>query len=256
MSDQYRPKFFKTGGFGEGNGGGGYIPFGKTRAYADLMDSFQNGEDFSLKVNNGYMSWWTGGALGDANTAQEMVNHMMKLENKTLSDSYFDGFVGGAQSSWNYIKGQFFGESYWNGLANTFTLGAYGTVKTVSSLIDVTRNIPNYTANDYSYGAGYLTEKAAEAIILKEASQINPFGIRGGYGFKIGKVEFLYSNPSVGGGTIFSYVSSTNNKFRLDYHGLPSLNKGNTLHFHTNYWGYTNSPHRSLNPFRWGQPIK
>ncbi|MCW1961287.1 RHS repeat-associated core domain-containing protein [Chryseobacterium viscerum] len=245
---------------GMGRGGGpfaGNLPtFGETQAYRDLMASIKNGGDFSLKTKNGYMSWWTGGALGDATTAQEMVGHMMKFEDKTLSDSYFDGFVGGAQSSWNYIKGQFFGESYWNGLANTFTLGAYGTVKTLNSLIDITSNIPNYTSNDYSYGAGYLTEKAAEAIILREAAEVNPFGFRGGYGFKIGKVEFLYSNPSVGGGTIFSYVSSTNNKFRLDYHGLPSLNKGNTLHFHTNYWGYTNSPHRSLNPFRWGQPIK
>ncbi|NIF06732.1 hypothetical protein F3J23_14885 [Chryseobacterium sp. Tr-659] len=25
------------------------------------------------------MSWWTGGALGDANTAQEMLGHMLKL---------------------------------------------------------------------------------------------------------------------------------------------------------------------------------
>ncbi|MCQ9634071.1 RHS repeat-associated core domain-containing protein [Chryseobacterium sp. WG23] len=188
--------------------------------------------------------------------ADQFRSHMEKYGNTTLIDSYFDGFLGGAQSSWNYIKGQFYGESYWDGLANTFTLGAYGTVKTINSLIDVTRNVPNYTANDYSYAAGYLTEKAAEAIILKEASQINPFAFRGGYGFKIGRVELLYSNPSVGGGTIFSYVSSTNKKFRLDYHGLPSLNRGKTLHFHTNYWGYTNSPHRSVNPFRWGQPIK
>jgi hypothetical protein len=27
------------------------------------------------------MSWWTGGALGDANTAQEMIGHMLKLIN-------------------------------------------------------------------------------------------------------------------------------------------------------------------------------
>ncbi|WP_317173858.1 RHS repeat-associated core domain-containing protein [Chryseobacterium culicis] len=257
MNGSFTPDYVVNSGLGKRTGGGSTQgTFGDTQAYRDLMLAMQNRGDFSLTSKNGYMSWWTGGAEGDANTSQEMIAHMLKLENKTLSDSYFDGFVGGAQSSWNYIKGQFFGESYWNGLANTFTLGAYGTVKTLNSLIDITSNIPNYNSNDYSYGAGYLTEKAAEAIILREAAEINPFGFRGGYGFKIGKVEFLYSNPSVGGGTIFSYVSSTNNKFRLDYHGLPSLNKGNTLHFHTNYWGYTNSPHRSLNPFRWGQPIK
>lgn len=59
ISDQYRPKSFKTGGFGQGNGGGGYIPFGKTKAYADLMDSFQNGGTFGLTNSNGVMKWWT-----------------------------------------------------------------------------------------------------------------------------------------------------------------------------------------------------
>lgn len=43
------------------------------------MASFENGGSFSLKSHNGYMSWWTGGALGDANTSQEMIAHMMKL---------------------------------------------------------------------------------------------------------------------------------------------------------------------------------
>ncbi len=62
-----------------GGGGGGYTPFGKTQAYADLMDAWRNGAEFSLKVNNGYMSWWTGGVEGNANTAQEMIAHMMKL---------------------------------------------------------------------------------------------------------------------------------------------------------------------------------
>ncbi|WP_413541850.1 RHS repeat-associated core domain-containing protein [Chryseobacterium viscerum] len=225
--------------------GGGGETFGETQAYRDLMASIKNGGDFSLKTKNGYMSWWTGGALGDATTAQEMVGHMMKFEDKTLSDSYFDGFVGGAQSSWNYIKGQFFGESYWNGLANTFTLGAYGTVKTLNSLIDITSNIPNYTSNDYSYGAGYLTEKAAEAIILKEASQINPFGLRGGYGvfgkngLKIGgyKVEALYGNgPGVPGGTIFSMKSNIQggNLLRWDY-GIPHANPTGSIGIHSHF---------------------
>ena len=82
------------------------------------------------------------------------------------------------------------------------------------------------------------------------------FGINGGYGFKIGRTEFMYANPNVGGGTIFSYVSKTGHKFRLDYHKIPNLNKGNIWHFHTNYWGLSNSPHRSLNPFYFGKPIK
>jgi RHS repeat-associated protein len=84
LGSSYKPKYatnFLGINPGDGGGGGNYTPFGQTQAYADLMDSFQNGGDFSLKTKNGYMSWWTGGALGDANTAQEMIGHMLKLIN-------------------------------------------------------------------------------------------------------------------------------------------------------------------------------
>ncbi|MDR2236364.1 MAG: RHS repeat-associated core domain-containing protein, partial [Chryseobacterium sp.] len=54
-----------------GEGGGGGKTFGETAAYADLMDVLNNGGSFALKNHNGYMSWWTGGAQGDGNTAQE-----------------------------------------------------------------------------------------------------------------------------------------------------------------------------------------
>ncbi|MCL8537389.1 hypothetical protein M9991_11010 [Chryseobacterium gallinarum] len=70
---------FKTMWNGGDHGGSGSIAFGKTSAYQDLLSALQNGGDFSLKTKNGYMSWWTGGALGDATTAQEMIAHMMKL---------------------------------------------------------------------------------------------------------------------------------------------------------------------------------
>ena len=71
--------YFASDGGGGGVWGSGYSTFGDTPAYADLMSVLANGGDFSLKNHNGYMSWWTGGALGDANTAQEMVGHMLKL---------------------------------------------------------------------------------------------------------------------------------------------------------------------------------
>ncbi|RXM40920.1 hypothetical protein BOQ62_03515, partial [Chryseobacterium sp. CH21] len=68
---------------GVGRGGGPFVgnlpTFGETQAYRDLMLATQNGGNFSLKTHNGYMSWWTGGAAGNANTAQEMVGHMLKL---------------------------------------------------------------------------------------------------------------------------------------------------------------------------------
>ncbi|QWT88524.1 RHS repeat-associated core domain-containing protein [Chryseobacterium sp. PCH239] len=78
---------FKTMWNGGDPGGSGSIAFGKTAAYKDLLLALKNGGDFSLSSNNGYMSWWTGGALGDANTAQEMIGHMMKLSNSQQDSS-------------------------------------------------------------------------------------------------------------------------------------------------------------------------
>ncbi|MGC5742981.1 RHS repeat-associated core domain-containing protein [Chryseobacterium sp. NFX27] len=74
-----------TGGGGGSAWGYDTKTFGETQAYRDLMTSLQNGGDFSLKTHNGYMSWWTGGATGDATTSQEMIAHVLKL-----SGSYID----------------------------------------------------------------------------------------------------------------------------------------------------------------------
>ncbi|MFS4430652.1 hypothetical protein [Chryseobacterium sp. S90] len=80
MNGSFTPDYVVNSGLGKRTGGGSTQgTFGKRQAYADLMAAVQNGGDFSLKTNNGYMSWWTGGALGDANTAQGMIAHMMKL---------------------------------------------------------------------------------------------------------------------------------------------------------------------------------
>ncbi|MFZ4931105.1 DUF6443 domain-containing protein [Chryseobacterium sp. Mn2064] len=225
---------YQGSGEGGNSSGSGKGFDGETINIPEVVLSGKSSLMFGLTLRNwvnAYMEAWNA------------KNGSTSFYAKTLSNSYFNGFVGGVQSSWNYIKGQFFGESYWNGLANTFTLGAYGSVKTVNSLIDVSRNISNYTANDYSYGAGYLTEKAAEAIILKEASQINPFGLRGGYGvfgkngLKIGgyKVEALYQDRS-GGGTIFSMKSNVQggNLLRWDY-GFPHDKVSTQMGIHSHF---------------------
>ncbi|WP_120233467.1 DUF6443 domain-containing protein [Chryseobacterium sp. AG363] len=102
MSDQYRPKSFKTGGFGEGNGGGGYIPFGKTKAYADLMDSFQNGGTFGLTNSNGVMKWWTdiSDSYDEEGNRVKTIGAFGILKFKNYSVDNID---------WNYT-----GSTFWN----------------------------------------------------------------------------------------------------------------------------------------------
>ncbi|UKB85402.1 hypothetical protein LF887_07205 [Chryseobacterium sp. MEBOG06] len=77
-------------------GGGGYLTFGKTQAYKDLMASFENGQSFSLTSQNGYMKWWTGEAtqtsyrIGDEMYGEGDlgVMHSMKLNSDTSWDAY------------------------------------------------------------------------------------------------------------------------------------------------------------------------
>ncbi|KFF25286.1 hypothetical protein IW16_14805 [Chryseobacterium vrystaatense] len=195
-----------------------------------------------------------------------------------LKVNYADQVIGGvdenylATSQWNSERGRTnLGSAVKQGRVYTTKEGTvYEGDKVSEGLNALTNPQPDFSKFDftqymnispqlaglYAYGAGFMTEKALEILVLKKTSQINPFGINGGYGFKVGRTEFLYANPSVGGGTILSYGSPTGGKFRLDYHGLPSLNRGTTLHFHSNYWGLSNSPHRSINPFYLGKPIK
>ncbi|WP_312509564.1 DUF6443 domain-containing protein [Chryseobacterium culicis] len=81
MNGSFTPDYIVNSGLGKRTGGGSTQgTFGNTQAYRDLMLATQNGGDFSLKTHNGYMSWWTGGAAGNANTAQEMVGHVLKLD--------------------------------------------------------------------------------------------------------------------------------------------------------------------------------
>ncbi len=66
-------------------GGGGSMDY-------SLLDGIRNEWAkrgiYTTISKNGYMSWWTGGAEGDANTAQEMVGHMMKLGESASNNWY------------------------------------------------------------------------------------------------------------------------------------------------------------------------
>jgi RHS repeat-associated protein len=79
-----------------------------------------------------------------------------------------------------------------------------------------------------------------------------------GYGYKIGKFDFMYKNPSVDGGTIVAYKGTF--KFRVDFHHIDSKvtgwSRSRIWHYHTSYGGRSNSVHRSLSPFHFLKPIK
>jgi hypothetical protein len=102
LGASFKPKYatnFLGVNPGDGGGGGNYTPFGQTQAYADLMDSFQNKEKFSLKVENGYMTWWTDGDEPGYNGfvngeieigVKEIIIHNMKLYER---DQFWDGLT-------------------------------------------------------------------------------------------------------------------------------------------------------------------
>lgn len=64
---------------------GGYTFTGNDAA--SLFNYFKNGGTMSgLDFSEHYVTWWTGGKAGDANTAQEMVGHMLKLNGTIQRD--------------------------------------------------------------------------------------------------------------------------------------------------------------------------
>ena len=108
--------FISTPEFKQGSRTGGSSTqgtFGNTQAYRDLMLATQNGGDFSLKTNNGYMSWWTDGdELGYGRIVdgklefgvQELVVHRMKLNAGTPWDAYKNWADWGASTAGGGFK--------------------------------------------------------------------------------------------------------------------------------------------------------
>ncbi|WP_425551456.1 RHS repeat-associated core domain-containing protein [Chryseobacterium oranimense] len=60
----------------------------------DLRSAWEAKGIYSSISRNGYLTWWTGGAAGNANTSQEMVVHMIELIENLSSDWYGTGGKG------------------------------------------------------------------------------------------------------------------------------------------------------------------
>ena len=82
---QYRDSFLgvNRNNGGGGNGGGSYIPFGQTKAYADLMAAFFAGGTGGLSNIGGILRWWTD--LGDEDYLGSF--NMLKLKSSYTYDT-------------------------------------------------------------------------------------------------------------------------------------------------------------------------
>jgi hypothetical protein len=90
---------------------------------------------------------------------------------------YAEGIKDGARSTFNYIQNQFTWRGYAEGLANTFTFGSYSSVQNLVGAYNVAKNIPNYTKDDYIYGAGIVFEKGVEFALIRKVSSVGARGI-------------------------------------------------------------------------------
>lgn len=91
------------------------------------------------------------------------------------------------------------------------TFGGYGAFQQFADATRVVSNIPNYTAADYQYGAGFMLEKGVEMFLFKKAGDAFSFKLNGGFGvfgekglnIKGYKINALYQDGKTGG-TYFS----------------------------------------------------
>ncbi|MEI3790175.1 MULTISPECIES: DUF6443 domain-containing protein [unclassified Chryseobacterium] len=178
-----------TGGGGDGSGDMGGIPgsgglFVQTQAYKDLMASLQNGGDFSLKTHNGYMSWWTGGAAGDAVTSQEMIAHMINLAN-------------GLQNSLTDVaNNRYFSAGHLIASESVARFGAYSLSKALRPDYSV-----NYTVLDDAAKPYRITTMAGIKLKPATAATLSKVARYGGYGLAAVSVvatELQYADGQIG----------------------------------------------------------
>jgi hypothetical protein len=185
MNGSFTPDYVVNSGLGKQTGGGSTQgTFGKTQAYADLMAAVQNGGDFSLKVKNGFMSWWTGGALGDANTAQEMIGHMLKL-------------VGDIQRDFTDIaNNQYFSAGHLIASESVARFGAYSLSKALRPDYSV-----NYTVLDDAAKPYRITTMAGIKMKPATAATLSKVAKYGGYALATVAVvatELQYADGQIG----------------------------------------------------------
>ncbi|WP_183037465.1 hypothetical protein, partial [Chryseobacterium sp. AG363] len=121
MSDQYRPKSFKTDGFGEGNGGGGGYSF--TGKYAvSMFNYFKNGGSMSgLSFGDTEITWYTGTATQDAyRMANDIYSdiHLGIIHKAKISE----GSCSEIRTPSYYLQPQ--KDFDWGHIGNTMTAGA------------------------------------------------------------------------------------------------------------------------------------
>jgi len=133
-----------------------------------------------------------------------------------LGETYIMGLADAMKDTRDQFMNNFTVEGYLNTTANIFTFGALDSYNLIEGSVKVAQNAPNYTSEDYVYGAGVITAKAAEIYLTKRVGGKvskaldfklnNGFGVFGKKGLKIGnyKIHALHENGSVEGGTYFS----------------------------------------------------
>ena len=216
---------------------------------------------------NSEKNWYYGsdGSSYNEGTYSEGLSGNFNPSGKGAQDSwdmfrYALGNPQGAYRDWakntSVFKTGYFTE-YWN--LSSFQKG----VNDGGTLQGFVEGLPTI-ALTYGLGTAAKFASLSSGLTIANMYKFTTFRLNAGYGASLnlskiglGEFEFMYSNPTVGGGTIFSHVSNFGYKFRVDLHGLPKYGLGLTPHYHTNYFGLGLGAHRSLNFFKgFGQPIK
>ena len=144
------------------------------------------------------------------------------VSQKTLGESYVDGFIGGLKS-W---KDLFTIEGYISGVLDVATAGGYSAGMAAFSIQDsIASGEFNITGNDVAYGAGFISEKIVEAVIFKKVSGSFTNFVKGrNYGARVnnyvnlasdsGTTHIIGGNATGGGHSWFGSLKSFSNGIR------------------------------------------
>ncbi|MCS4300662.1 RHS repeat-associated protein [Chryseobacterium sp. BIGb0232] len=165
LTTSYYPGNLGSGGSGAFGGLTANTPssVNNLMSYFNSNGSTSNSIDYLFNnYKSGYITWWTGGAEGNANTAQEMVAHMLKLVENASNDGYgttgkANWFIGAAGTGIDTFVNRFYiGTARPNAPVNFLGSKFYGNGSTFIKAASIAKAI-----GGFSFGLAVLLDYGA-----------------------------------------------------------------------------------------------
>jgi RHS repeat-associated protein len=126
-----------------------------------------------------------------------------------LANNFGNGIEAGFDNTIDYVTQSFTSlKGYRDAVLPNLTFGVYGLLGRIEGTANLITGIPDYTADDYAFGAGFAFYKFAESVALTKSAIV------------LGNIKWIYPAENGLDGMTWFHYESNNRIFRLDWHNL------------------------------------